>query len=100
MPRVLITPTQFRSADAPYFASLREAGMELRFAPLDFARDMASMVTLLDGVDAVLASTEPYTPDVLARAKVRVIARCGVGFDSVDVPAATANNILVTITPG
>jgi phosphoglycerate dehydrogenase-like enzyme len=58
------------------------------------------MLRMLDGIDAVLASTEPYTPAVVAEAKVRVIARCGVGFDSVDVPAATANNIVVTITPG
>jgi D-3-phosphoglycerate dehydrogenase len=100
MPRVLITPTQFRNADAPYFASLKAAGLELQFAPLTFARDTDSMLRMLDGVDAILASTEPYTPEILSRTKVRVIARCGVGFDSVDIPAATANNILVTITPG
>ena len=30
---------------------------------------------------------------------LRVIARTGVGFDKIDLDAATQNNILVTVTP-
>jgi phosphoglycerate dehydrogenase-like enzyme len=38
---------------------------------------------------------------VLASAsRLRVIARTGVGYDAIDVPAATARKIAVTITPG
>ena len=31
--------------------------------------------------------------------QLRVVARAGVGFDRVDVPAATKHNVVVTITP-
>ena len=55
---------------------------------------------MLDGVDAMLASVEPLTRDVLARSKLRAIARMGVGYDAIDIPAATDLGIAVTITPG
>jgi phosphoglycerate dehydrogenase-like enzyme len=97
----MITPTVFRDPAGPYVRILEQAGLEVRFPPHEeyFGRP-AAMIEMLRGVDAVLASTEPYTPEILANTKLRVIARCGVGFDSVDVVAATKNNMLVTITPG
>jgi phosphoglycerate dehydrogenase-like enzyme len=43
----------------------------------------------------------PYTARVLdAHPALRVIARVGVGYDAVDVPAATARGVAVTIAPG
>jgi phosphoglycerate dehydrogenase-like enzyme len=101
MPRVLVTPWAFRNGDALYFAALKEAGFEICFPPNDdHARNWLALLKILDGFDAVMASTEPYTADVLAKCSLRVVARTGVGYDSVDVPAATKNNIVVTITPG
>ena len=101
MPRVMITPKQFRDPRSPYAQLLEAAGLEVCFPPHDrYFGNAPAMIEMLDGVAAVLASTERYTPEILARTKLRVVARCGVGYDSVDVPAATANNILVTITPG
>jgi len=101
MPRVLITPNQFRDPQAPYFEVLKEAGFELVF-PNDerHTSDPHALLAELDGVDAAIASTEPYTAEVLAQAKLRVIARTGVGYDSVDVPAASEHDVVVTITPG
>ena len=101
MPRVLVTPTQFRNADAPYFAELRAAGIEIVFPPdRKYASDQQTLLKILKGVDAAIASTERYNAEVLDRADLRVIARTGVGYDSVDVPAATRNDVVVTITPG
>src|SRR4029077_19729730 len=61
----------------------------------------AQLQAELDGVAATIASTEPYTSAVLANASsLRVISRTGVGYDSVDVAAATARNIAVACTPG
>ena len=54
-------------------------------------------------MDAVLASLDAYSASVLsspAASKLKIIARWGVGYDSVDVPAATRNGIAVTYTPG
>lgn len=101
MPRVLITPPQFQDPQRTYYKKLIAAGFEVRFAskPLTGA-DAPTLLRELEGIDGVLASTEPYTREVLGKAKLRAIARAGVGYDSVDVPAASDHGVVVTITPG
>src|SRR6056297_2069170 len=48
----------------------------------------------------IIAGVEPLTRKVLEKAKnLRVISRCGVGLDSVDLKAAKDFDIKVTITP-
>jgi phosphoglycerate dehydrogenase-like enzyme len=57
-------------------------------------------VDALRGVSAVIAGSEPYTEAVLDRlAGLRVISRCGVGYDMVDVEAATRCGVVLAITP-
>jgi len=54
----------------------------------------------LQGVSAALAGSEPYSERVLAaNPQLRVVARVGVGYDAVDVAAATARGVAVTIAP-
>src|SRR5581483_3724984 len=56
---------------------------------------------VLGDVPAVLAGSEPYTARVIRNhPNLKVIARVGVGFDAVDVAAATAHGTAVTIAPG
>src|SRR5688572_11486288 len=104
MPTVLITPEAMRDVPGPYVKILREAGFEIRYPvnPL-FARGLcpeAETIAELAGCDATIAGGEHYSATVMkALPRLRVIARCGVGFDRVNVPAATANGIPVTITP-
>lgn len=100
MPRVLITvPTLV--ADAPHVALLQAAGFETVFASWLVRPGEEKLLRELDRVSATLAGSEPYTRRVLEAARdLRVIARVGVGFDDVDVAAATERGIAVTITPG
>jgi D-3-phosphoglycerate dehydrogenase len=50
--------------------------------------------------DALLVLAPHVTAATLARAtRLKLIARFGVGYDNVDVPACTAKGVLVTITP-
>lgn len=52
------------------------------------------------GAVAVLAGGEPYTADVLdSLPELRYLARIGIGYDAVDLDAATERGILVTNTP-
>ena len=104
MPRALITPEAMREQPAPYVDVLRNAGFEVCYPQnVHFARGhggMAEVISELRDFEAVIASSEPYTEEVLASLpRLRVIARAGVGYDRVDVPAATRHNIPVTITP-
>jgi D-3-phosphoglycerate dehydrogenase / 2-oxoglutarate reductase len=49
----------------------------------------------------VIAGGEPYTADLFARrSQLRVVARVGVGYDSVDTTAATEHGVAVTVAPG
>jgi phosphoglycerate dehydrogenase-like enzyme len=51
------------------------------------------------GYDGLCVLGARVTADTLAGGRVAIIARHGVGYDSVDVPACTANGVLLTITP-
>lgn len=79
---------------------LRDAGADV-FRPQVKGKLLGdSLVNALCDADAVIASTEPYTRDVLARlSKLRIIARWGVGYDAIDLDAATELGIVVTYTP-
>jgi phosphoglycerate dehydrogenase-like enzyme len=101
-PRILITPGLLHHQPGPYRDLLEQAGLEPVYPPT--ARAIAGpgeLHGLLDGISGVVASVDPFTPDVLAQApSLRVIARMGVGYDSIDVAEATRRGVVVTITPG
>ena len=55
----------------------------------------------LADADAVVAALRRWDDDAMARApKLKVISRIGVGYDTVDVAAATARDIVVCHVPG
>jgi phosphoglycerate dehydrogenase-like enzyme len=100
-PRILTSAPGFgRTGDAA-LRMLRDAGAEIVAAPGEAVLTEDEMVGLVPDVDAVIAGTEPITARVLAAAaRLRIVARRGVGTDSVDVTAATARGVAVTITAG
>jgi D-3-phosphoglycerate dehydrogenase / 2-oxoglutarate reductase len=101
MPKVLITPTTLTTPDGPYIDLLKQAGFEIVFPKQPRQLTEEDLLSELPGITATLAGSEPYTPRVLAQAKgLKVIARAGVGYDAVDLPAATAHGVAVAITPG
>jgi D-3-phosphoglycerate dehydrogenase / 2-oxoglutarate reductase len=81
---------------------LGEAGFELvdRYELVGVV-DEDELIAGLRGFWATVAGSEPYTRRVLeACDDLRAIARCGVGYDAIDVPAATERGIAVLLTPG
>ncbi|MFO7947430.1 MAG: phosphoglycerate dehydrogenase [Armatimonadota bacterium] len=97
--RVLITSNAFIE-HTEYFEPLAEAGFEIGHTeegPLSSER----LLEVLPGHVATIAAVDDYNAEVLSAADdLRVISRWGVGLDSVDVQAATENDIIVTYTPG
>ena len=64
-------------------------------SPTEYAQHLATCDALL------VRSAVRVTADVLRKApRLRVIGRAGVGVDNVDLPAATAEGVLVMNTPG
>jgi phosphoglycerate dehydrogenase-like enzyme len=101
MPKVLIAPMTLARTGGPYLHVLREAGLEPLFPGRGHQLTEEELLADLDGAAAAIAGMEPYTARVLdAHPTLRVIARVGVGYDAVDVPAATARGVAVTIAPG
>jgi phosphoglycerate dehydrogenase-like enzyme len=102
-PKVLISPAPLAGIGGPFVEMLREGGFELLYTS---RRGQLNEEEVLDhvrgrGLSAILAGSEPYTRRVLDSApELRVIARAGVGYDAVDVPAATERGVVVAITPG
>jgi D-3-phosphoglycerate dehydrogenase / 2-oxoglutarate reductase len=102
MTKVLISPAPLAGLDAAFSHSLREAGFQLVY-PARRAQmtEDELQATLAVGIRAALAGSEPYTRRVLeANRQLRVIARAGVGYDAVDVAAATDLGVAVCIAPG
>ncbi len=101
MPRALVTPTILRNIPGNYSEILCQGGFDVVYPPDGFdTYPRENLLKVLEGVDAMLASTEPLTRDVLSQTRLRAIARMGVGYDSIEIPAATELGIVVTITPG
>jgi phosphoglycerate dehydrogenase-like enzyme len=104
MPVALIVPEMLQGDDIPCVKLLREAGFDVRFPQEpQLARGQcsrANSIAELSVAHATIAGGEEYSEIVLAELPdLRVIARCGVGYDSVEVPAASQRKIPVTITP-
>jgi phosphoglycerate dehydrogenase-like enzyme len=100
-PEILVTWPDFDVEDADTGARLTAAGHRVRLAPKLGRRSPAALARLLDGVCGAIVSTDPFDAAVLGRATgLRVIARVGVGTDSIDVAAATRHGVAVCITPG
>jgi D-3-phosphoglycerate dehydrogenase len=98
--RVLITSQFLRPGDE-IDDIVRGAGFESRHAPLTDARSESELIALLDGVHGVIAGSDPFSASVLRAAPdLRVIARTGVGYDAIDVAAATELGIAVCNAPG
>ena len=98
---VTITWPDYRVETASLGGALRDVGLEPRLAPKRGARGPGELKRLLDGAVGAIVSTDPFDADVLRAAPdLRVIARVGVGTDSIDLAAATRHGVVVTVTPG
>src|SRR4051812_19870876 len=101
--KVLVTAEPINTVGEQAQQLLSNAGCEIIF-PAQFGPLKAeALISALDGMDAVIASHDAYDSAALslpAAGKLKIIARWGVGYDSIDLAAATRNGIVVTYTPG
>lgn len=89
---------------APYVTILKAGGFDIRYPKNpQLARGLVTAeetIAELRGMNAIIAGGEFFTPAVIAALpELRVIARAGVGYDRVNVPAATEHRVALTITP-
>ncbi|HZR21042.1 MAG TPA: phosphoglycerate dehydrogenase [Verrucomicrobiae bacterium] len=101
--KVLITARTLSEVGQSALALLREAGCELTLPPRFGPYGAEELLPLLRGHQAVLASMDKFTAEVLASpetAQLKIISRWGVGYDAIDIPAASGQGVVVAYTPG
>ena len=99
--KVFVAARSFaHSAEAK--AVLTAQGYELVFNPYDRPLDEAELIELLQGVDALVAGNDAVTAAVIASvaSSLKIIAKHGVGYNTIDIAAAKQYGIPVTVTPG
>jgi glyoxylate reductase len=82
---------------------LRNKGCDVVMSPKMGPLPAQELQAALPGFDAILASLDKFTPQVLRSPEckgLKLISRWGVGFDSVDIPVATEQGIPVAYVPG
>lgn len=99
--RILVAFHVLARREAAFLQPLRDAGFELEFNELGRRFTEDELIARLKGVCAVIAADEPYTERVFASCPdLKVVARFGVGFNSVDVEAATRHGVPVAMAFG
>jgi glyoxylate reductase len=81
---------------------LSKAGYEVSISPYDRALEEEELLEQGKGVDALLTLlTDKIDGEMMDAigAQLKIIANYAVGFDNIDIPAATSKGIVVTNTP-
>jgi D-3-phosphoglycerate dehydrogenase len=101
--RILLTTTSFQDTPGKHHDLLAASGFEVVTArgPLN-EQQVLELVTSGGGFDGLLNGDDLITAKVIDAAlpRLKVIAKYGIGLDSIDVKYATSKKIPVLFTPG
>src|ERR1043166_7835497 len=101
--RILLTTTSFQDTPGRHHKLLKDRGFDVVNArgPLT-ENQMLDLIKRDGGFDGLLNGDDAITAKVidLALPRLKVIAKYGIGLDSVDVKYATSKKIPVLFTPG
>ncbi|WP_063726551.1 phosphoglycerate dehydrogenase [Streptomyces sp. RTd22] len=101
MPATLITTPTFARHSARPWKILEEAGAGPLRPYEDVALPTAELLSYAAEADALIVGMDPITAEVMdAAPRLKVIAKHGVGVDTIDVAAARARAIPVVCAPG
>jgi len=100
MNNIFISTTSFAKYDKGPIRILEEKGLDVTINPHGRKLNKVDMVHFLDNAIGLIAGTEVLDKDVLSRFPLlKVISRCGVGVDNIDLKAAEELGIKVFNTP-
>lgn len=102
MPKIVISTSSFNVGASSALRALVAAGCEIVMNPHNRRLTASEAIDLLRDPDVVgmIAGTEPLSRATLEQAgALKVISRCGIGMDNVDLGAAKALGIEVLNTP-
>jgi D-3-phosphoglycerate dehydrogenase len=102
MKKKVLIGSRARSRAPEAIKILEEQGYELILNPYDRTLTEAELIDMIQGVDGMIAGSDKVTSAVLAAGAptLKIVAKQGVGYNTIDVVAAKEQKIDVTITPG
>lgn len=90
------------NGDDSILKMMREAGFEV--ADITTAKGTSArekLLSLVQDADAVIASLERYDEDIIAQCpRLKVISRCGIGYDAIDLESCRKHSVSVLRTVG
>ncbi len=99
--KVLITATNYDTLCQDGLRMLKDFGCEVELSAYDRPYTQTELMEVVGDVDACIASMEPWNEASMSAAPgLKVIARFGTGYDTVDLDAAKRHGIQVTNCPG
>jgi len=99
-PHVLIASVPFGRADPAPLRLLDAAGVKYVLKPGARRLNEDEVIQLMGGASIVIAGLDPMSARVMdAAPQLRLIARLGIGLDTVDLAAARSRGIAVSYTP-
>lgn len=100
MKKIFISTSSFGKSDPTPLEMLKAAGLEVSLNPYGRKLSREEIAALAANSEGLIAGTEPLDAEVLKRLRyLRVISRCGVGMDNIDLEAAKRRGIQVFNTP-
>ena len=101
MTKILVALGSSVTPDSPELDGLKAAGYEIQLGKSSPTLPVGDVIEYLQGCSAVAAGGEPYTEEVFASSPdLQFVVRFGVGFDAVDIEAATRHGVVIANTPG
>lgn len=98
---VAVTFPGFDPTNPRHTSALEAAGLEIRFEPNTGLRTPGEVAAIVSDAVAAIVSTDPFDASVFAACpRLRVLARSGVGVDSIDLEAAAQAQVIVTTAAG
>ncbi len=99
--KIFVSWPGYSATDPETGGKLIAAGYDLVLGPKLGARAVSELVALMKDAAGAIVSTDPFTAEAIAsNPELKVIARVGVGSDSIDHEAARRAKVAITITPG
>ena len=100
MNKIFISTTSFAKYDKEPIRILERKGLNIALNPHGRKLKKEELAHFLDNVIGLIAGTEDLTRDLLSSSRsLKVISRCGVGMDNIDLKAAGELGIKVFNTP-
>lgn len=102
MKSILVTTSSFAQNNSDLLKTIEDSGLEVILNPYKRKLSETEVISLLLEFNPIgmIAGVEPLTKKAIESCgNLKIISRCGIGLDSVDLDAAKSNGVVVTNTP-